>query len=80
MTDALSKDQLDQERYGFCVGSSVRHVKDSEPGIVIEIDSDADLGEVTTCRVVWGAQSLQDALATPREDSDIQWTTKLLAA
>jgi hypothetical protein len=67
--------------YGFGVGDSVRHKKESEPtGIVTELDSDHDLGDVTTCRVVWGAESLEDAMSTPRADQDIQWTNKLVPA
>jgi hypothetical protein len=59
------------------VGSNVQHVRDdSLNGVVVEMDE--DLGGVTTCRVVWGAKSLEDALAASREDQDIQWTTKLL--
>lgn len=67
-------------KYGFAVGHSVFHVKDvgGEAGIVTEIDDEFDLGDVTTCRVVWGASDLADALATPKEDRDIQWTNKLV--
>lgn len=67
-------------QYGFEVGSSVFHVKDvgGDAGIVTEIDNEFDLGDVTTCRVVWGAVDLADALATPKEDRDIQWTNKLV--
>lgn len=63
--------------YGFSVGDRVVHKKGSEPGYVIELDSDYDLGGITTARVVWGATSYQDARNTPREDADIQWTNKL---
>lgn len=64
--------------YGFQVGDTVRHVKGGESGIVTELDADYDHGGLTTCRVVWGAISVQDAQATPREDQDIQWTNKLV--
>ncbi|MBB4867819.1 hypothetical protein HNP46_006738 [Pseudomonas nitritireducens] len=80
MTNTLSKEQIELERYGFTVGSTVQHIKDPQPGIVTEIDSDQDLGDVTTCRVVWGAESLQDALDTPRPDQDLLFTNKLVAA
>lgn len=66
--------------YGFGVGDRVTHCKGGEPGIVTELDSAHDLGGVTTCRVAWGADSLEDALATPREDQDVQWTNKLVLA
>lgn len=67
--------------YGFVVGNSVCHIGDNAmAGIVTELDAEYDLGGVTTCRVVWGAESLEDALATPREDQDIQWTNKLVRA
>lgn len=68
--------------YGFGVGSKVNHVKDvgGESGFVIEIDSDHDLGDVTTCRVVWGAKDFDEAKALPKEDSDVQWTNKLVLA
>jgi hypothetical protein len=55
-------------------------VKGGETGIVTEIDTDCDLGGVTTCRVVWGAKSSEDAMSTLREDQDIQWTNKLILA
>lgn len=68
-----------EARLEFKVGSNVRHLRDdSLEGVMVQIDE--DLGGVTTCRVVWGAQSLEEALATPREDQDIQWTTKLVLA
>lgn len=66
--------------YGFVLGSPVRHVKGGEVGYVTELDADHDLDGITTTRVVWGATSYEDALATPREDSDIQWTHKLVVA
>lgn len=65
--------------YGFQVGDTVHHIKDSELyGIVTEIDFDHDLGDVTTCRVVWDVESVDAANLTPREDQDIQWTNKLV--
>jgi hypothetical protein len=65
--------------YGFDVADTVRHIKGGAmSGIVTELDSEHDLGGVTTCRVVWGAESVEDAMATPREDQDIQWTNKLV--
>lgn len=65
--------------YGFLVGDSVFHIKDNAMvGFVTELDADYDLGDVTTCRVVWGAISFKDAKETPREEQDIQWTNKLL--
>lgn len=65
--------------YGFNVGDSVYHIKDNNmSAIVTEIDFEHDLGDITTCRVVWEAKSLEDALNTPREDQDIQWTNKLI--
>lgn len=67
--------------YGFDVGDLVFHIKDNDmSAIVTEIDSEHDLGDVTTCRVVWDAKSLEDANNTPREDQDIQWTNKLIKA
>jgi hypothetical protein len=67
--------------YGFIVGDSVNHVGDNEmEGIVTELDTDYDLGGVTTCRVAWGAKTVEAALASPREDQDIQWTNKLTRA
>jgi len=65
--------------YGFHVGDTVCHVKDSEMrGIATELDAGHDLGGVTTCRIAWGAVSIEDAMATPRSDQDIQWTNKLV--
>lgn len=64
--------------YGLQVGDSVRHIKGGEAGIVTELDAAHDLGGVTTCRVVWGASSVEDAQTTPRADQDIQWTNKLV--
>lgn len=65
--------------YGFDVWDTVCHIKDDEMlGIVTEIDSSHDLGDVTTCRVVWGAKSVDDAKGIPHEYQDIQWTNKLI--
>lgn len=65
--------------YGFQVGDTVCHIKDTELcGVVTELDADHDLGGVTTCRVAWGTRSLAEAQATPREEQDIQWTNKLV--
>lgn len=68
--------------YGFVVGSIVNHVKDmgGESGIVIEIDSDHDLGDITTCRVAWGVTDIEQAKALPKEDSSVHWTNKLVLA
>lgn len=63
----------------FQVGDPVCHVKDDQlKGIITEMDSDHGFGGVTTCRVVWGAPSLEIAMAIPKEDQDIQWTNKLV--
>lgn len=70
-------EQSVRDEYGFDVGDQVVHVKGGGPGYVIEIDSDCDLGGVTTARVVWNVSSFEEAKNTPREDSDIQWTNKL---
>lgn len=79
MQDA-EKDQ-NTEIYGFTVGDRVVHVRDdSVEGFVIEIDSDHDLGDVTTCRVAWDVSSYDEAKLVPREDTDIQWTNKLAIA
>lgn len=70
-----------KENYGFNVWDRVCHIRDPElKGICTEIDEDCDLGDVTTCRVAWGASSIEEAQATPREDTDIQWTNKLALA
>lgn len=67
------------KQYGFEVGDPVCHVKDySVVGFVTEIDYDADCAGITTCRVVWDAVDFQDAMNTPREDQDIQWTNKVI--
>lgn len=63
--------------YGFNVWDAVKHVKDDEVGIVTEIDSDADLGGVTTCRVAWGVDNAEDARKIAQEDTSIHWTNKL---
>lgn len=48
-------------------------------GYVVQVDH--NLKDITTCRVVWGLDSLEDSLrsfnAFP-DDSDIQWTNKLI--
>lgn len=76
-----AQNTIDAVDYGFGVGDSVYHVGDNAMGgIVTELDADYDLGGVTTCRVVWGATSFEDAMATPRDDQDIQWTNKLVRA
>lgn len=65
--------------YGFQVGDTVCHIKDNDmKGIVTEIDTNNDCGGVTTCLVVWGANSFDDAMLTPRDNHDIQWTNKLI--
>lgn len=64
--------------YGFIEGDVVSHVKDSEEqGVVVAIDSAYDLGGVTTCRVVWGVTTLEEARKVPTQDQDVQWTNKL---
>lgn len=74
-----SNENINDLQYGFNVGDSVCHIKDYQMvGIVTEIDSEYDLGDITTCRVVWDAKDFQDAKNTPREDQDIQWTNKLV--
>jgi len=65
--------------YGFLVDDFVEHVRDNTLiGIVVQIDSEHDLGGVTTCRVVWGAKTVAEAHATDKIDQDIQWTNKLV--
>jgi len=67
--------------YGFGVGDLVCHIgDDAMAGIVTELDADYDLGGVTTCRVAWGATSMEEAKAIAREDQDVQWTNKLILA
>ncbi len=64
--------------YGFAVGDVVNHVKDaSATGVVTEIDTDFDLGGVTTCRVLWDVGTLEEAHTFPYKDQDVQWTNKL---
>lgn len=75
-----AEQEKNREIYGVAVGDQVTHVRDdSINGYVTELDADHDLGDVTTCRVVWGANSLDEAKDAPREDHDIQWTNKLEA-
>lgn len=77
MTNRLDKKSAGD--YGFAVGDFVTHVGDNATGgIVTELDADYDLGGVTTCRVAWGAATFEEAMATPRDDQDIQWTNKLV--
>lgn len=80
--ESLSKSESNINRYGFCVGSLVLHLRemDGEAGVVLEIDSEHDQGDVTTCRVLWGVTSLNEAISYHREDSDIVWTNKLCVA
>ena len=67
-----------REIYGFTVGDEVTHKRDdSLTGFVMELDSKHDLGDVTTCRVVWGALSFEEAKDVPYAHQDIQWTNKL---
>lgn len=70
---------MDSTEYGFTVGDKVCHVKDhSVFGICTQLDSDYDLGGITTCGVVWGVESLNDAMDTSLDETDIQWTNKLI--
>lgn len=67
--------------YGFQVGDLVSHLKDASLlGIVTELDATHDIGGVTTCRVAWGAESMEAAHVIPREAQDIPWTNKLTRA
>lgn len=67
--------------YGFGVGDLVCHIGDNAmEGIVTELDADYDLGGVTTCRIAWGASSMEEAMMIAREDQDVQWTNKLILA
>lgn len=80
MTSSLQS-PADVIDYDISIGDTVCHVGDNAmEGIVTELDAEYDLGGVTTCRVVWDAKSVEDAMATPREDQDIQWTNKLVRA
>ena len=71
-----------RDQYGIDVGDLVRHVKESSwTGIVTEIND--NLNDVTTCRVAWDdnhdhALTLEETLTLPRENTDIQWTNKLV--
>lgn len=68
-------------RYGIDVGSRVTLFKEPDPeGVIVQIDVDHDLGGTTTCLVVWGAEDLDDAMSRMKEERDIQWTNKLVAA
>lgn len=68
--------------YGFKLGDQVIHVRAAElgTGTVTELDADADLGGVTTCRVAWGCSSAAEAARVPRSDQSIHWTNKLRLA
>jgi len=78
MVTLTAGEDISVTEYGFAVGDTVCHIGDNDmTGIVTELDADFDLGGVTTCRVAWGAETVEAAMATPREDQDIQWTTKL---
>lgn len=69
-----------RDRYGFEVGDQVALMREAEPsGIVVAIDHLHDLGGTTTCQVVWGAKTMEEALEAPLSDRDIQWTNKLAA-
>lgn len=65
--------------YGFQVGDQVEHIRAPELGVgtVTELDADADLGGVTTCRVAWGCLSAAEAADVLRSDQSIHWTNKL---
>lgn len=55
----------------------VEHVKDgSVKGIVVHVDD--NLKGTTTCRVAWGVETQEEAEKMPVEDTDIQWTNKLI--
>lgn len=57
-------------------GDKVTHIKDdSLNGVVIDVDD--NLIDVTTCLVVWGVETLEEALKL-KDDADIQWTNKLM--
>ncbi len=68
---------VQSEVAGFASGDRVCHSRDSNlEGVIVALDS--DVGGLTTCSVVWGATSLDDALAAPHCDRDVQWTNKLV--
>lgn len=69
---------MSDEYGGIVVGSKVVHVKGGPPGFVTELDSEHDLGGVTTCRVAWDVASYEEALTVPREDQSVHWTNKLI--
>jgi hypothetical protein len=71
--------QNDYTAFGVFVGARVKHRRalEESSGIVIEVDSEAG-DDITTCRVVWDARTLDEALGYSRADSDIVWTNKLV--
>lgn len=78
MTGMHDNEEVAAPDYGFKVRDRVCHVGDNNiSGIVTELDAEHDLGGVTTCRVVWDAKTFKEAMESPREDHDIQWTNKL---
>lgn len=68
--------------YGFQVGDQVEHRRAPElgAGTVTELDADADLGGVTTCRVAWGCVSAAEVADVPRADQSVHWTNSLRQA
>lgn len=55
----------------------VCHVKDTNlKGIVVHVDN--NLKDITTCNVVWDCNTVEEALAVSINNSDIQWTNKLI--
>jgi len=62
----------------FNVGDTVALKREPEPsGIIVMIDHDHSIGDVTTCEIVWGVETLEEALSRPATERDIQWTNKL---
>ncbi|MBI6882611.1 hypothetical protein [Pseudomonas putida] len=59
-------------------GDKVTHIRDDDAvGFVIEVDAGHETFDTTTCRVVWGVETYEEAKQVPRDDQDIQWTNKL---
>lgn len=63
------------------MGDEVALKRESDlSGVVIAIDHLYDHGGTTTCQVVWGVDTLSEAMEAPPSARDIQWTNKLVAA
>lgn len=62
----------------FKIGKKVELKRDPEwTGFIMQVDDENITFDQTTCLIVWGVESYEEAQMVDRSEWDIQWTNKL---